>query len=236
MTVSLTIAELVPAFPAFEAAVVIAEGLEIPAERPEALDAEIVRREAACRSAWGGTELSAIPGIAAWRQAYRAFGIKKTSYRCSVERIVKNILAERGLPRINAFVDGYNAVSLSSVLCVGADDLDTLVQPLAFRYARPGDSFIDMAAEPGEDPNDPPKDGEVVLADGAHVLCRRWNWRQDARSIITPATRRAVVTLQSNGVGDVQAAAEDLVRLLATHCGATCRVGIVSRSQPDCTL
>ena len=29
--------------------------------------------------------------------------------------------------------------------------------------------------------------GEVVYADAAHVLCRRWNWRQDARSLITPA-------------------------------------------------
>ena len=33
-----------------------------------------------------------------------------------------------------------------------------------------------------------PKAGEVVYADAAHVLCRRWNWRQDARSLITPAT------------------------------------------------
>ncbi|WP_293863101.1 B3/4 domain-containing protein [uncultured Alsobacter sp.] len=236
MTVTLSIAELVSSFPAFEVAVVVAEGLAIPAERPDALDAEILRREAACRQQWGGTDLSAIPGIAAWRQAYRAFGIKKTSYRCSVERIVKNVLAERSLPRINGFVDAYNAVSLSGVLCVGADDLDTLVQPLAFRFSRPGDSFIDMAAEPGEDPNDPPKDGEVVYADAAHVLCRRWNWRQDARSIITPATRHAVVTLQSNGVGDVRAAARDLCDLLAAHCGGSTRVAVASAERPDVSL
>ena len=35
-------------------------------------------------------DLSAIPGVAAWRSAYRAFGIKKTSYRSSVERLVKH--------------------------------------------------------------------------------------------------------------------------------------------------
>ena len=39
-----------------------------------------------------------------------------------------------------------------------------------------------MGAEAGEDPNDPPKEGEVVYADARHVLCRRWNWRQDART------------------------------------------------------
>ena len=39
-------------------------------------------------SRWGKTDLADIPGIAAWRQAYRAFGIKRTSYRSSVERLV----------------------------------------------------------------------------------------------------------------------------------------------------
>ena len=73
--------------------------------------------------------------------------------------------------------------------------------------------------EAGEAP-EAPKPGEVVYADAAaHVLCRRWNWRQDARSLITPATRRAVVTVQSNGAGDVAAAADDLVQLIGKYCG-----------------
>ena len=62
-----------------------------------------------------------------------------------------------------------------------------------------------MGAAEGEDPDDPPKPGEVVYADAAKVLCRRWNWRQDARSAVTPATRRVVLTAQSNGAGDVGA-------------------------------
>lgn len=232
MPVTLASEDLSAAFPAFEVAVLVAEDLAIPAKRPAALDALIGEREAACRAAWGGTELSVIPGIAAWRAAYRAFGIKKTSYRCSVERLVKNVLAGRELPRINAFVDAYNAVSLGHVLCVGADDLDKTEGPFAFRFARPDDSFLDMAAEPGEDPNDPPKPGEVVYADARHVLCRRWNWRQDARSIITPATRRAIVTLQANGVGDVRQAAEDLASLLRRFCGGRTRIGVASAARP----
>ncbi|MHB2167582.1 B3/B4 domain-containing protein [Alsobacter sp. R-9] len=236
MPVSLTIEELVVAFPHFRVAVVVAEDLAIPAERPAPLDAEVTAREGACRSVWAGAELSAVPGIAAWRAAYRAFGIKKTSYRCSVERLVKNVIADRGLPRINAFVDAYNAVSLGHVLCVGADDLDKVEGGLAFRFSREGDSFIDMAAEEGEDPNDPPKPGEVVYADDAKVLCRRWNWRQDARSIITPQTRRALVTLQGNGVGDVEAAAADLVALLDRYCGARCRVVVADASRPRVTI
>lgn len=236
MTVTLSTAELVAAFPDFRVAVLVAEDLTVPAGRPEALDGLIAAREAEARARWGGTDLSAIPGIAAWRAAYRGFGIKKTSYRCSVERIVKNILAERTIPRINGFVDAYNAVSLSHVLCVGADDLDRTQGPFAFRISRPDDTFLDMAAEPGEDPNDPPKPGEVVYADQRHVLCRRWNWRQDARSIITPQTRRAVVTLQGNGVGDVEAAAADLAGLLERFCGARTRTALADAERPDVTL
>ena len=71
-----------------------------------------------------------------------------------------------------------------------------------------------MGAAAGEDPKDPPKPGEVVYADDRHVLCQRWNWRQDARSAISPATRRAVITLQGNGIGHGEAAADDLTRLL----------------------
>jgi DNA/RNA-binding domain of Phe-tRNA-synthetase-like protein len=124
-----------------------------------------------------------------------------------VERLIKRVLAGDRLPKVNALVDLYNLVSIESGLCLGCDDLDALDGDLAFRFARPGDTFLDMGAGEGEDPLDPPKAGEFVYADARHVLCRRWNWRQDARSLITPQTRRSVLTVQSNGFGDVEAAA-----------------------------
>jgi DNA/RNA-binding domain of Phe-tRNA-synthetase-like protein len=231
-----SIADIAEAFPAYSVAVVAAEGLSIGPERSAELDALIVQREAAARAQWGGTELSQIPGVAAWRAAYKGFGIKQTRYRSSVERLVKNVLAERPLARVNAFVDLYNAVSLAHVMPLGADDLDKVTPPLAFRYAREGDSFVDMAdAETGEGP-EAPKPGEVVYADAAHVLCRRWNWRQDARTLITPATRRAVVTVQSNGAGDVAAAAHDLVQLIGKYCGGNCRVVILNATHAGSDL
>jgi DNA/RNA-binding domain of Phe-tRNA-synthetase-like protein len=228
----LSIAELVPRFPQFRVAAVAADGLALKAERPPALDALIAEREAACRARWVGKELSEIPGIAAWRAAYKGFGIKKTSYRSSVERLVKRVKAGERLPTVNTLVDVYNAVSLAHVLCCGADDLDKVSGPLAFRFARAGDSFVDMGAEPGEDPNDPPKEGEVVYADARHVLCRRWNWRQDARTGISSETRRAVVTVQSNGSGDLDAAVADLAGLLERFCGAAVRTGVADAANP----
>jgi DNA/RNA-binding domain of Phe-tRNA-synthetase-like protein len=231
MPLQLTIAEIADAFPAYRVAAVVAEGLAIAPERPAALDALVRDGEQATRDQWAGTELAHIPGIAAWRAAYKGFGIKQTRYRSSVERLVKNVLAGHALARINGFVDLYNAVSLKHVLPLGADDLDRITPPLAFRYARHDDSFVDMAAAAEGDSavdaaDEAPKPGEVVYADTRNVLCRRWNWRQDARSLITPATARAVVTLQSNGAGDVGAAARELAALIERFCGGQCRFGI----------
>jgi len=232
----ISIADITSAFPDYRVAAVVAEGLTIAPERPAALEALIAAREEAARARWGGMELAQIPGVAAWRAAYKGFGIKQTRYRSSVERLVKNVLAGRSLARVNAFVDLYNAVSLAHVLPLGADDLDRVTPPLSFRYARVGDSFVDMAdSESGEEP-EAPKAGEVVYADADHVLCRRWNWRQDARSLITPATTRGVVTLQANGAGDVAVAATDLVDLIEKFCGGQCRVAILDRARPSADL
>src|SRR4051812_29669714 len=112
-----------------------------------------------------------------------------------------------------------------------APTISIVAGDLAFRIARPGDSFVDMGAEEGEDPHDPPKEGEVVYADAEKVLCRRWNWRQDARSIVTTTTRRAVVTVQANGAGDVEAAARDLVELIGDFCGGRSAIAVADAAR-----
>ena len=149
---------------------------------------------------------------------------------------MKRVKADERLPAVNTLVDVYNAVSLTHVFCCGADDLDRVTLPLAFRYATAGDSFIDMGAQPGEDPNDPPKNGEVVYADAHHVLCRRWNWRQDARTGLSTATTQAVITVQANGWGNLDAAVGDLTELVARFAGGRCRVAVADAGMPVATL
>lgn len=234
----LDISELTDRFPDFAAAALVVRGMTVAPERDATLDSEIAAREAACRAAWGGRELADIPAVKAWRLAYKGFGIKSTSYRSSVERLVKNVLADRRLAFINSFVDAYNAASLKAIMPIGADDLGRVTGDIAFRYARPNDSFIDMAGgdEGGGLAEDPPKEGEVVFTDDAHILCRRWNWRQDARSLITTETRDAILTVQSNGIGDLAAAAEDARALILAACGGTVAIHYVSATRPTVEL
>lgn len=229
----LSIEGLTERFPLFRVAFVFADTLSIAPHRSDALVREVAAAETECRARWGGIELSAIPEVAAWRAAYKGFGVKRTSYRSSVERLIKRVIAGQQLPSINALVDLYNMVSLETGLCLGCDDLDRTSGGLAFRFSRPNDSFLDMGAEAGDDPNDPPKEGEVVYADARQVLCRRWNWRQDARTSVSPETRRAVLTAQSNGVGDVETAASRLAGLIDRECAGACRIVILDRLQPS---
>lgn len=236
MTRSLSIAEIAPRFPKTRIAFVVARGLTIEPERNAELDALIAEREASCRARWAGLELSQIPGVAAWREAYKGFGIRKTSYRSSVERLIKRVVAGDRLPPVNMLVDIYNAVSLSHVFCCGADDLDRVDGDLVFRFSRADDSFIDMGAAESEDLNDPPKEGEVVYADAAKVLCRRWNWRQDARSGISAGTRDAVITIQSNGWGDLEPAIADLVDLIGRFGRADAASVVLDAGRPTTRL
>src|SRR6185503_13983361 len=104
------------------------------------------------------------------------------------------------------------------------------VPPLAFRFARAGDSFVALG---GDGQDDPPKAGEVVYADEQKCLCRRWNWYQDGRSAISPQTRRAVLTVQAlEDEPRVEVAAEELAGLLTAHCGATVRWAVADRANP----
>src|SRR5271165_3898405 len=145
----LSIEDLTERFPDFRVAFIVAEPLTVAPRGPQ-LGKEIAAAEDACRRRWGGMELAAIPEVAAWRAAYKGFGIKRTSYRSSAERLIKRVLAGQPLPEINGLVDLYNMVSLETGLCLGCDDFDKTLGDLVFRFAKAGDSFVDMGAEAGE--------------------------------------------------------------------------------------
>ena len=227
--IGLDISELLPDFPDTRVALVVASELE-PESAP-ALARAVAEVEAEVAGFLRGRAHAEVPELQVWRAAYKAMGVKKTSYRSSVERLLKQIQQGRGLPRVSNLVDCYNAVSARHHLPIGADDLDKVTGGLAFRRARPGDDFFALGAEPRVD--NPPKTGEVVYADGEKLLCRRWNWYQDARSATTPGTRSAVLTVQWLGGGmPLEPAVEETCAWLEAHCGARTAWAIADAGAP----
>jgi DNA/RNA-binding domain of Phe-tRNA-synthetase-like protein len=134
-----------------------------------------------------------LPHIAAWREAYRAFGAKPQRTRNSLEALSRR--AGTGLPRVNRLTDIYNAVSVLRQVPIGGEDLTRYSgSPRLLRAAgtEPFDTMVD-----GETAIEHPDPGEVVWCDDAGVTCRRWNWRQARRTQLTPHTTTALFILDA---------------------------------------
>ncbi|MEU5832477.1 phenylalanine--tRNA ligase beta subunit-related protein [Streptomyces diacarni] len=133
------------------------------------------------------------PHVAAWREAFRAFGAKPKRTRPSVDALLRR--APEGLPRVDRLTDIYNAVSVAHVVPLGGEDLDHYAGPLRLTRAEGTEPFELMSG--GEPVTENPRPGEVVWRDERGVTCRRWNWRQCVRTRLTSRTTRAVFLLDA---------------------------------------
>jgi DNA/RNA-binding domain of Phe-tRNA-synthetase-like protein len=152
------------------------------------------RAEQSARETLNGAEPSTLPHVSAWRDAYRAFGAKAQRTPCSAEALLKRAASADGLPAINRLVDLYNAVSVEFALPVGGEDLSRTAGASRLTLATGSESFDTFRS--GEPVVDHPDAGEVVWVDDAGVTCRRWNWRQCARTRLTETSTDAYFVLE----------------------------------------
>jgi DNA/RNA-binding domain of Phe-tRNA-synthetase-like protein len=183
-----------------------------------------------------GIQITEHPHIAPWREAYRRFGAKPKDHPSSIENLVRRVLKDQPLPRINPLVDLYNTVSLRHLVPVGGEDLERIE----------GDVLLTIAAsdEPpvlllGEAEARAPKPGEVIYKDNAGAICRRWNWKEADRTKLTAATKHAFLVIE--GLPPVHRdlvsrAGEDLAALVRQHCAGQVTVTIVDHDHPQTVL
>jgi DNA/RNA-binding domain of Phe-tRNA-synthetase-like protein len=198
--------------PDYRAVLLAVDGL-VPGPGDDASEAVLRQAESVARRALRERPVEQLPHVAAWREAYRAFGAKPQRTRNSVEALTRR--AEGGLPRINRLTDLYNAVSVLHQLPVGGEDLS--------RYCGAPQLIRATGAEPFETTAngvaviEQPDAGEVVWCDDAGVTCRRWNWRQARRTQLDEHTTTALFILDAlDPMTDEQLhdAAEDLTTQL----------------------
>ena len=179
--------------PDFVVTVVRARGLSNGAST-EASTSLLRRAERTAREILNDAEPSALPQVSAWRDAYRAFGAKAQRTPCSAEALLKRAAGAEGLPAINRLVDLYNAVSVEFALPVGGEDLTRTAGASRLTVATGAETFDTFRS--GEPVVDHPEAGEVVWVDDDGVTCRRWNWRQCARTRLTEASTEAYFVLE----------------------------------------
>lgn len=200
--------------PDYRALLIVVEGLR-PAPGDDTSEALLRRAEEVARDALEEQPVDALPHVAAWREAYRAFGARPSRTRNSLEALTRR--APSGLPRVNRLTDIYNAVSVLHQVPVGGEDLDRYDGPPRLVRAT-GDEPFDTVAD-GAAVVERPDPGEVVWRDDAGVTCRRWNWRQCTRTQLRDDTRTALFVLDALAPmtdAALLAAADAIVANLAT--------------------
>lgn len=199
--------------PDYHAVLLVADGLRADAVSAGA-EALLQDAETAARAWAAERAIEQLPHVAAWRDAYRAFGAKPQRTRSSLESLLRRAVA--GLPRVNPLTDLYNAVSVLHQVPLGGEDLDRYAgAPRLVRAA--GDEPFDTIAA-GAPVIERPEPGEVVWRDDAGVTCRRWNWRQGRRTALHAGTTRALFILDALAPmpdAALGAAADDLADRLA---------------------
>jgi DNA/RNA-binding domain of Phe-tRNA-synthetase-like protein len=221
--------------PDYRAMLLAVDGL-VPGPGDQASDALLQAAEAAARDALSDRPLEQIPHVAAWREAYRAFGAKPKRTRSSLEALLRRSAA--GLPRVNWLTDCYNAVSVLHQIPLGGEDLTRYAgAPRLVRAA--GTEPFDTVAD-GVLVTENPDPGEVVWCDDAGVTCRRWNWRQARRTQLGEDTSTALFILDALSPvtdGALHAAADDLLAHL-TRAGSgvrSVRRLLAATAKPDST-
>jgi DNA/RNA-binding domain of Phe-tRNA-synthetase-like protein len=199
--------------PDYRAVLLAVDGIE-PGPGDETSEALLRAAEEAARLALADRPVEQLPHVAAWREAYRAFGAKPQRTRNSLEALLRR--AEAGLPRVNRLTDLYNAVSVLHQVPLGGEDLTRYRGAPRLVRATGAEPFDTTAG--GKPVVEHPEPGEVVWCDDAGVTCRRWNWRQARRTRLREETQAALFVLDAldpmTGAA-LDAAADDLAGSLA---------------------
>jgi len=214
-------------FPGLAIGVVVATGIDNRRGDGRAT-AFLSEHVAQIRGTWILDRLDEDPKIAAWRDAYRAFGAKPKKHRSSIENMIRTILDGAGVPSIHPAVDVYNAISLKHAVPCGGDDLDRVAGDIRLTFATGAERFVPLNGTESVSP----KPGEVVYRDDTDVLCRRWNWRECDKSKMTEASTNLCLVVEGLppiAADDVGRIATELAEAIGTYCGGRARANVLDR-------
>ena len=209
---------IIELFPEVKVGLLVVKGFDNQ-KNEEKTASSLRQTEEAIRGKYTLEELSTLPKVADWKEAYRKFGFKSSSHRSSVEALLRRILQGKELPSINLLVDLYNLISVKHALPVGCDDLDQVDGNITLTIADGTENFIMLGAEKPEEI----KKGEVIYRDDKEVLCRSWNYRECDKTKITEKTKNVCLVLEGlshTSEEEIMRALSELRILLSTYCQA----------------
>jgi DNA/RNA-binding domain of Phe-tRNA-synthetase-like protein len=167
----------------------------------------------------GGTPLSQIESLAAWRGVFRSFGVDPTQIRSACEALLRRLTKQGDIPSINMLVDIGNLVSIRYAIPIAVVDLRAARGAITVHFADGTERFTNLGTTDVVNPDV----GEVIFSDEDKlVFARRWCWRQSDQSAAREDTRNIIVTVEAHHATarqDVESGIQDLMTLLSKYAG-----------------
>src|SRR5690242_11200682 len=144
-------------YPNVTGGIILAQGMT-NGTTPKDLEIVFLDEQHATLKRLGDIPLSQIPSLAAWRAAFRSFGVDPTQYRSAAEALLRRLTKKGDIPSINTLVDIGNLVSIRYALPVAVVDTHAIQGPITVHFANGTERFTTL----GQAEVELPVPGEVV--------------------------------------------------------------------------
>lgn len=168
---------------------------------------------------WEVEKLRDDPEFRAYRDFFWKLGIDPTKNRPAAEALIRRVLRDRPIPKINTWVDAYNLVSITTAVPIASFDSDLLEGNLLMREAKTGKTFLGIAM-------DKPvvlSGGEAVIQDDKQLVAI-YPYRDADYSKVSQDTKN-VLMLMCGAPGitrtTLNASAKEAMTVLPRFCGGT---------------
>jgi DNA/RNA-binding domain of Phe-tRNA-synthetase-like protein len=182
-------------------------------ETPTALSEELKSREEQILRLPDPRVVLESSAVLSTRVAYKALGKDPARYRGSAEALLRRVIANKGLPRINAVVDVINLVSVESRLPVGLYDLAAVSGDIVFRAGRAAETYKGIGKY------DLNLEGLPLFADaiGPHGSATS----DSERTMVTESTKSIIALIVSfGGAADLPRWMQRMCELLTLYAAA----------------
>jgi DNA/RNA-binding domain of Phe-tRNA-synthetase-like protein len=136
------------------------------------------------KAKWNIEELREDPIFRAYRDFFWKLGIDPTKIRPAAEALIRRVLKDKPIPKINTWVDTYNIASIETAIPIASFDADLLSGKLFMREANKGEKFLGISMKK-------PvllKGGEALIEDGERLVAI-YPYRDAEYSKVTLETR-----------------------------------------------
>lgn len=210
--------ELQTRFPGLDAQIVRFHDITVKREDPtlEEYKLEVFKET---QEKWEVEKLKDDPDFRAYRDFFWKLGIDPTKNRPAAEALIRRVLRDKPIPKINTWVDAYNLVSILTAIPIASFDVDLVEGTPLMREARPGEEFLGIAMDKPVTLNG----GEAVIQDDERLIAI-YPYRDADYSKVNNKTKNVLMLMcGAPGISrrTLNEAADLAKQVLLRFCGGT---------------